>query len=165
VYVPDVIRSTEALCFVADPEPFARDGSDLGRGDEHGDNFRAEADDEPLSAMAVETDMELTPTGIEKIMRDQATDDICRRLRTKTSARSLFDIDERGILVRMAPLDGVRQIFVTACSCSLGPSITSSGALPAHGCTPRGDEDAENDSPDILLAQNGRRRPGDGSSV
>jgi hypothetical protein len=114
VYVPDVIRSTEAVCFVADPEPFARDGSDLRRGDVHGDDFRAEADDEPLSAMAVETDMELTPIGIEEIMREQATDDLCRRLRNKTSARSLFDTDERGILVRVAPLDGVRQIVVPA---------------------------------------------------
>jgi hypothetical protein len=31
VYVPEVIRSTEAVCFVADPEPFDRDGSDLRR--------------------------------------------------------------------------------------------------------------------------------------
>jgi hypothetical protein len=114
VYVPDVIRSTEAVCFVADPEPFARDGSDLRRGDEHGDDFRAEVDDEPLSAMAVETDMELTPIGIEEIMREQATDDLCRRLRNKTSARSLLDIEERGILVRVAPLDGVRQTVVPA---------------------------------------------------
>jgi hypothetical protein len=29
VYVPDVIRSTDAFCFVTDSEPFARDGSDL----------------------------------------------------------------------------------------------------------------------------------------
>jgi transposase InsO family protein len=64
--------------------------------------------------MAVETDMELTPIGIEEIMREQATDDLCRRLRTKTSARSLFDIDKRGSFVRVAPLDGVRQIVVPA---------------------------------------------------
>jgi hypothetical protein len=94
VYVPDVIRSTEAVCFVTDSEPFARDGSDFKRGDEHGDDFRDS--DELLSALAVETDMELTPIEIEEIMREQATDDLCRRLRNKTSARSLFDIDERG---------------------------------------------------------------------
>jgi hypothetical protein len=64
VYVPDVIHSTDAVCFVTDPKPVAGDGSDLRRGDGHGDDFRGEVDDEPLSAMAVETDMELTPIGI-----------------------------------------------------------------------------------------------------
>jgi hypothetical protein len=48
--------------------------------------------------MDVETDMELTPIGIEEIMREQATDDLCRRLRNKTSARSLFGIDKKGII-------------------------------------------------------------------
>jgi hypothetical protein len=114
VYVADFIRSTNAVRFVADSEPFARDGSDFRRGDEHGDDFRAEADDEPLSAMAVKTDMELNPIGIEEIMREQAADEICRRMRTKTSVRSLFDVDEGGILVREAPLDEVRQIVVPA---------------------------------------------------
>jgi Integrase zinc binding domain len=112
VYVPDVIRSTDAVCFVTDSELFARDGSDLRRGDEHGDDFRDS--DALLSALAVETDMKLNPIGIEEIMREQAADDLCRRLRNKTSSRSLFDIDKRGILVRIAPLDGVRQIVVPA---------------------------------------------------
>ena len=56
--------------------------------------------------------MELTPIGIEELVREQATDDLCRRLRTNFSARSLFDVDERGLLVRIAPLDGARQIVV-----------------------------------------------------
>jgi hypothetical protein len=47
-------------------------------------------------------------------MREQATDDFCRRLRNKTSARSLFYIHERGIIVLVAPLDRVRQIVVPA---------------------------------------------------
>jgi Integrase zinc binding domain len=47
-------------------------------------------------------------------MREQATDDLCRRLRNETSARGLFDINERRILVRVAPLDGVWQIVVPA---------------------------------------------------
>jgi hypothetical protein len=114
VYVPNFIRSTDAVCFITDPEPFDRDDSDLRRGDEHGDDFSGEANDGPLSAMAVETDMELTPIETEEIMPEQATDDLCRRMRNKTAARSLFDIDERGILVLVAPLDGVRQIVVPA---------------------------------------------------
>jgi hypothetical protein len=59
VYVSDFIRSTEAVRFVSDPEPFAWDGSNLRRGDENADDFREHGDDfrEPLSAMAVETDM------------------------------------------------------------------------------------------------------------
>jgi hypothetical protein len=97
---------------VTDPEPLDRDGSALRRGDAHGDDFRGGSENEPLSSMAVETDMELTLIGIKKIMREQATDELCRRLRNKNSAMSLFDIDERGILVREAPLDGVRQIVV-----------------------------------------------------
>jgi hypothetical protein len=58
---------------------------------------------------STETDMELTPIGIEDIMREQATDELCRRMRNKTSARSMFDKDETGILVRVAPLDEVRR--------------------------------------------------------
>jgi hypothetical protein len=64
--------------------------------------------------MAVETDMELTPIWIEEIMRDRAMKNLLRRLRNKTSARSLFYIDERGILARVAPLNGVRQIVIPA---------------------------------------------------
>jgi transposase InsO family protein len=99
---------------VTDPEPFAGDGSDLRRGDEHGDDIRTEVDDEPLSSMAVKTYIELTPIRIEEIMCEQATDDLCRRKRTKNSARSLFDIDERELLVLVSALDGVRQIVAPA---------------------------------------------------
>ena len=109
VYLPDSVRSPEAVCLVTEPATFAEDGSDLRRGDELGDAFRGSNDD-PLPALAVESDIELTPIGIEEIIREQATDDLCRRLRNTIPSRSLFDIDERGLLVRVAPLDGARQI-------------------------------------------------------
>jgi hypothetical protein len=47
------------------PVSSAREPLCTTRVDEHGDDFRSEANDGPLSAMAVVTDMELTPIGIE----------------------------------------------------------------------------------------------------
>jgi transposase InsO family protein len=116
IYVPASVRPAEAVCFVKETEVIAVDGSELRRGEEVGEAFRAsehtDEHTEQSAVLAVETDMELTPIGIEELVREQATDDLCRRLRTNFSARSLFDVDERGLLVRIAPLDGARQIVV-----------------------------------------------------
>ena len=55
---------------------------------------------------------ELSPIRIEELIREQASDELCKSLIGLTSEKSLFDVDERGLLIRVAPLDGVRQIVV-----------------------------------------------------
>lgn len=49
---------------------------------------------------------------LEEIRREQAADPWCRTLISSCDADSLFDLNDAGILVRKAPLDGVEQIVV-----------------------------------------------------
>jgi hypothetical protein len=48
----------------------------------------------------------------EKIRHDQAVDDELDALRMSLVKNGIIDVDEDGILVRVAPLDGSRQIVV-----------------------------------------------------
>jgi Integrase zinc binding domain len=54
----------------------------------------------------------LLPIGIEEMVREQASYELCMRLHESTSERCLFDIDNRGLHVRKAPLDGAHQVVV-----------------------------------------------------
>jgi hypothetical protein len=48
----------------------------------------------------------------EEIRHEQAVDDECDFLRMNRVKNGIIDVDEDGILVRIAPLDGSRQIVV-----------------------------------------------------
>jgi hypothetical protein len=56
----------------------------------------------------------------EEIRHEQAVDDECEALRMSRVKDGIIDVDEDGILVRIAPLDGLRQIVVPS---SLRPRI------------------------------------------
>ena len=57
---------------------------------------------------------EETPQAIirEEIRHEQAMDYECNDLRMNIVKDGIIDVDEDGILVRIAPLDGSRQIVV-----------------------------------------------------
>jgi hypothetical protein len=57
---------------------------------------------------------------LEEIRREQAADHWCRTLLSSRDANSLFDLNDAGLLVRKAPLDGAEQIVVPR---SLRPRI------------------------------------------
>jgi Integrase zinc binding domain len=51
---------------------------------------------------------------MEEVIREQSNDPACQLWLTTTAADTLFDTDESGLLVRIAPLDKSRQIVVPA---------------------------------------------------
>ncbi len=55
-------------------------------------------------------DAELTPITSEEFLREQATDTLCLELANRND--SMFDYNEVGLLVRLAPLDGARQVVM-----------------------------------------------------
>ncbi len=63
-----------------------------------------------LSAASVE----VTPISAEEIRSAQEVDAFCKQTRQEIESGkpSLFGVDERGVLVRIAPLDGVRRVVV-----------------------------------------------------
>ena len=57
-------------------------------------------------------DVDVSPITIEELILAQAEDDLCKRLRRKLerdSTKRYFE-DERGLVVRVSPLDGAKQI-------------------------------------------------------
>ena len=49
---------------------------------------------------------------IEDLMHAQTADDTCQRLLSLSSQLGIYDIDRRGLLVRIAPSDGTRQVVI-----------------------------------------------------
>ena len=58
--------------------------------------------------------IDLSPIRIEELVISQADDSYCQMLKEKVDndETSRFDVDDRGLLVRIAPLDDCRQIVV-----------------------------------------------------
>jgi RNase H-like domain found in reverse transcriptase/Reverse transcriptase (RNA-dependent DNA polymerase)/Integrase zinc binding domain/Integrase core domain/Chromo (CHRromatin Organisation MOdifier) domain/Retroviral aspartyl protease len=103
------------ICVVTSPIHLTRDGSGLRRGEEAAPDFSDfcnATSEEPL--LALETEGVLTPIGVEELIHEQASDELCRTLREKLPSKGLFDTDDRGLLIRIAPIDGVHQIVVPA---------------------------------------------------
>jgi hypothetical protein len=71
----------------------------------------------------------------EEIRHEQAVDDECDALRMSRVKNGIIDVDEDGILMRIAPLDGSRRIVVPW---SLRPVSsgwnTSPFSQPTRGC-------------------------------
>jgi Integrase zinc binding domain len=53
-----------------------------------------------------------TPVSLDELRPAQADDESCQRWTAAASAGSLFDLDDRGILIRISPVDGVHQVVV-----------------------------------------------------
>jgi Integrase zinc binding domain len=93
-----------------------RDAPDLRRGDVRFENrLVMESSNEVMATEEV-------PLAIsrEEIRHEQAMDDECDALRMSQVKDGIIDVDEDGILVRIAPLDGSRQIVISG---SLRPRI------------------------------------------
>jgi transposase InsO family protein len=70
----------------------------------------------------------------EEIIHEQAMDDECDALRMSKVKDGIIDVDEDGILVRVAPLDRSRQIVVPR---SLGPRLLRLEHFPVVAAHPR----------------------------
>jgi hypothetical protein len=93
----------------------------------------------------------------EEIRHEQAMDDECDAPRMSQVKDGIIDVDEDGILVRIAPLDGSRQIVVPW---SLRPRLLLARTFPSCCSPPGGVENVCRYAPKILLEKHvqGSRR-------
>jgi hypothetical protein len=68
----------------------------------------------PANLMATTRNPDPAAIQLDDFLREQAADAECRQWLTTAKADTPFDIDETGVLIRIAPLDKSRQIVVPA---------------------------------------------------
>jgi hypothetical protein len=89
----------------------------------------------------------------EEKRREQAIGDECDALRMSRFKDGIIDVDEDGILVRIAPLDGSRQIVVP---CRYDP-VFSGWSISALSQPTRGVENECRYAPKVLLEKHVQR--------
>ncbi len=107
------IPCMDAACIHAVEESLAdTDFSDAAEAEEPRTN---QTPTDSTTALRRGQDTSATPISLEEFIREQAVDMYCRSLVSPegmAAHRGLFDVDERGVLVRRAPLEGSVQIVV-----------------------------------------------------
>jgi transposase InsO family protein len=100
VHIPPSVAQEGPCVVIAATE----DGADLGGG--------VPARPIALQPPPLTGDRPANQVSLDELRRAQADDEDCQRWTAAASAGKLFDLDDRGILVRIAPVDGVHQVVV-----------------------------------------------------
>jgi transposase InsO family protein len=128
VQIPHTLQSSTPVTILADPNDFHEDPKLSAREDAHvlrreeyksksKPNFRILRNPRSSSTqVAASAEESVLPQALQtdEIIREQGQDLECQEYAALAGAESLFDFDDQGLLVRKAPLDGVRQIVVPA---------------------------------------------------